>query len=80
MSLPVYHIHHDTARGRKPFTYFVFGPYENNGPTGQEFDVEVYHGHLVEEARDGEFYVGTATISRNTHVVADMWNWMDANV
>jgi hypothetical protein len=34
----------------------------------------------VEEARDGEFYVGTATISRNTHVVADMWNWMDANV
>ena len=76
MSLPVYHIYRDTVRGRKPFTYFVFGPYNE----GTEFDVEVYHGHLVEEARDGEFYVGTETVSRNTHIVSDMWNWMNANV
>lgn len=79
MSLPTYHIYHDSAEGRPPFTLFVFGPYDSNGPTGQEFDVEVHKGHITLEERDGT-YVGTTTITRNTHVIMDVWNWMNDHV
>lgn len=77
MSLPYYKVYHDTANGRLPFTYFVFGPYDN----GTHWDVEVYRDHIAEEHRDAEGYVGTVSdLTRSTHIVADVWDWMDANV
>lgn len=75
MSLPTYNVYHDTANGRLPFTYFVFGPYDGY------YDVEVYRDHITEDFRDSEGYVGTISdLTRNTHVVIDVWDWMDANV
>ena len=70
-NLPTYHIYHNGI----PFTYLVFGPY--NGP---EYDVEVYKGHVEYPAPMSE-YVGTvSSLTRDSHIVVDVWDWMDANV
>lgn len=75
-TLPTYHIWHDTSEGRLPFTYFVFGPY-----AGPEYDVEIYSGHINDEERMGANYLGTvSSLPRDTHIVIDVWDWMDANV
>jgi hypothetical protein len=75
-TVPTYKVYHDTANGRLPFTYMVFGPYPLDGM----FDVEVYKGH-VEYPADTVDYIGTVSdLTRNTHVVIDVWDWMDANV
>lgn len=67
-----YHIYLDTAAGRKPFTYLVFGPYSNG-----EFDVEVHRGH-VEDSTDPDTYMFTESdLPRDTHIVADMWDAME---
>jgi hypothetical protein len=79
MTLPTYHIWHDTSEGRLPFTYFVFGPYLPF--SAPEYDVEIYSGHINDEERLGANYLGTvSSLPRNTHVVIDVWDWMDANV
>jgi len=80
MSVETYHIYHNGM----PFTYLVFGPYDSG------FDVEVYEGHVeypVDSVCFDEYgapvrpYVGTVSdIPRNTHIVVDVWDWMDANV
>jgi hypothetical protein len=76
MTLPTFHIYHDTALGRLPFTLFVFGPYSDG-----EYDVEVYADHVEESRRFSATYMGTcSSLTRNTHVIADVWDWMDANV
>jgi hypothetical protein len=81
--LPTYHIYHNGI----PFTYLVFGPYANGA-----FDVEVFRGHVeypVEtytfdeygEIRPDSAYVGTVSdLTRDSHIVVDVWDWMDANV
>lgn len=87
-TLPTYHVYHDTSEGRLPFTYFVHGPYDN----GTHWDVEVFRGHMdiPDEGRTfdeyGEIlpdtpYVGTVSdLTRDSHIVIDVWDWMDANV
>jgi hypothetical protein len=78
-TLPTLHIYWDTKDGRKPFTAFVFGPYRPY--SDPEWDVEVYSGHINDEERSGRIYVGTvSSLKRDTHIVSDIWNWMDANV
>lgn len=86
MTLPTYHIWHDTPRGREPFTYLVFGPYDGL------YDVEIYRGHVEYPVEGPTFdaygdilpdspYMGTVSdLPRNTHIVIDVWDWMDANV
>lgn len=77
MTLPTYHVYKDTADGRLPFTYIVFGPYSNEG----YYDVEVHRDHVELSTRTSESYVGTMSdLTRKTHVCMDMWDWMDANV
>lgn len=72
MTLPTYHIWHDTPRGREPFTYFVFGPYD-----GPEYDVEIYSGHINSDERMGANYLGTVSdLTRDTHIVIDVWTEM----
>lgn len=79
MALPTYHIYHDTAEGRVPFTYFVFGPYNPFG--APQYDVEVYRDHITDEQRSGANYVMTVSdLPRDTHIVADMWDYMDSEV
>lgn len=76
MTLPTYHVYHDTEAGRLPFTYFVFGPYGDG-----TYDVEVHAEHVHNEDRVTSEYVGTVSdLTRNTHVVMDVWDWMDAHV
>jgi hypothetical protein len=88
MSIPTYHIWHDTAEGRLPFTYLVFGPCRDDFL----YDVEVYKGHVEYPVEDRTFdqygeilpdsaYIGTVSdMPRDTHIVIDVWDWMDANV
>lgn len=61
-----YHIYFDTATGRLPFTYLVFGPYAYN-----DFDIEVHRGHIADN-EDLSTYLFTETLPRDTHVIADM--------
>ena len=76
MTLPTYHVYKDTANGRLPFTYLVFGPYSNDC-----YDVEVHRDHVDVDSRTSESYVGTVSdLPRKTHVVMDTWDWMDAHV
>jgi hypothetical protein len=76
MTLPTYHVYHDTAKGRLPFTYFVFGPYSNDC-----YDVEIHRDHIEETDRIDGTYVGTVSdLPRKTHIVMDVWDWMDAHV
>ena len=81
MSVPTYHIYHNGMT----FTYLVFGPYDMT-----YFDVEVYEGH-VEYPVDGDLldeygdpvrpYIGTVSeLTRDSHIVIDVWDWMDENV
>lgn len=59
-----------------PYTYLVFGPY----PSGT-FDVEVHEDHVTYETSDRESYITTVSdLPRNTHIVGDMWDTMDAIV
>jgi hypothetical protein len=80
--LPTYHIWHDTPQGRLPFTYFVFGPHAPD----QTFDVEIWRGHVDANFRgeDGlsePAFLGTAyDLPRSTHIVADVWDTIDALV
>lgn len=77
MTLPTFHIWHDTPQGRLPFTLFVFGPYTPFSG-GTEFDVEIYSGHIVAKERMGSNYVGTVSdLSRDTHIIQDVWNDLD---
>lgn len=79
MSLPTIHIYHDTAEGREPFTLFVFGPYP--AISDPEWDVEIYRGHIEDEHRRGANYVGTvSSLSRDTHIIADIWTEFDGMV
>ena len=79
MTLPTIHIWHDTPQGRLPFTLFVFGPY--NPFSDPAWDVEIYSGHIVDKERMGSNYVGTVSdLSRDTHIIADIWNDLDAMV
>ena len=71
-----YHIYQDTAEGRMPFTYLVFGPYAN----GTEWDVEVHVGH-VNDNNDSSTYLFTESdLVRDTHIIADMADAMDAHL
>lgn len=73
------HIYHDTAAGREPFTLFVFGPY--SPISGPEWDVEIYSGHILDGDRCGALYIGTVSdLSRDTHIIADIWNDLDRMV
>ena len=66
-----YHIYHND----RPYTYFVFGPYAN----GTEWDVEVHSGHV--STNDADTYLFThSDLPRDTHIVTDMWDIMDAFV
>lgn len=76
MSLPYFHIWHDTPQGRLPFTLFVFGPY--NPLSTPAWDVEIYSGHIAAIERHGGNYVGTVSdLTRDTHIIADIWNDLD---
>ena len=65
------HFYHKT----EPHTYLVFGPYPSS--EGEVYDIEVCTDHILftTEKRN---WIFTATIPRNTHVVADMWEYMNA--
>jgi hypothetical protein len=78
MTLPTFHIWHDTLVSRDPFTLFVFGPYGISDP---EWDVEIYSGHITDEQRLGANYVGTvSSLKRDTHIIGDIWKDMDRRV
>lgn len=62
-----YHIYLDTAAGRKPFTYLVFGPYSEG-----EFDVEVHVGHVNDNYDPATYLFTQSDLARDTHVIADM--------
>jgi hypothetical protein len=59
----------------QPYTYLAFGPYES--AKGNVYDIEVCEDHILprEEPRKWLF---SATIDRDTHIVADMWKYMNA--
>lgn len=63
------HIYHNGF----PYTYLVFGPYAN----GTEWDVEVHRGHVTESTVDTYLFT-ESDLSRDTHIVTDMWDAMDA--
>lgn len=67
-----YHIYFDTAEGRKPFTYLVFGPYDGL------FDVEVHQGHIDQynPADDWSYLFTVSDLPRDSHICADMWDAM----
>jgi hypothetical protein len=81
-NVPTYLVYHNG----EPFTYLVFGPY------GDAFDVEIYRGHHEYPVEDRTFdeygdvlpdslYIGTVSdVPRSTHIVIDVWDWMDAHV
>jgi len=76
MTLPTFHIWHDTNVSREPFTLFVFGPYQPF--SAPEWDVEIYSGHINDEQRMGANYVGTvSSLARDTHIIGDIWNDLD---
>jgi hypothetical protein len=65
-----YHIYHND----RPYTYFVWGPFVND----TEWDVEVHSRHVW--ANDEDTYMFTHTLCRDSHIVEDMWDIMDATV
>jgi hypothetical protein len=68
--MTTYHIFHNGT----PFTYMVFGPFAN----GTEWDVEVHSGHVSDNANPNTYLFTESDLSRDTHIVSDMWDAMDA--
>lgn len=65
-----YHIYFDTATGRLPFTYLVFGPYASG------FDVEVHMGHVSDNFDLSTYLFTESDLPRDSHICADMWDAM----
>lgn len=74
--MSIYHIYQDTAEGRMPFTYIVFGPYAN----GTEWDVEVHRGHVNDNDDFSTYLFTESDLVRDTHIIADMADAMDAHL
>jgi hypothetical protein len=59
----------------EPYTYLVFGPYE--GSKGNVYDIEVCEDHVL-HTTEKRNWLFSATIDRDSHVVADMWKYINA--
>jgi hypothetical protein len=53
-------------RDGEPYTLLVYGPYLDG-----DFDVEIYLDHVDEATRNGVELIGTVSLNRDTHIVAD---------
>ena len=71
MSTKYVHFYYKT----KPHTYLVFGPYQT--AKNDVYDIEVCNDHVMHTTEKRE-WLFTATIDRDTHVVADMWKYINA--
>jgi hypothetical protein len=61
----VWHLYRDSD----PYTLIVYGP-DRDG----EWDVEIHEEHVHPETRTPVSFLGSATLSRGTHIVGDCWD------